>query len=77
MEKIDGSKIIKDLKDELLSEYNIKTDRDLMSELGIENDDESKKRIYSWMRLQCAYSYREGFHNGYDVGYHDGEESMN
>ena len=64
-----------ELKQGLLEEYGIKTDRDLMRELNLEDDDESKKRIYAWIRLQRAYSYREGFDNGYDEGFEDGQES--
>jgi hypothetical protein len=48
----------------LLEKYNIKTDRDLIQQLGIQDEDKSK--LFAWIRCQCAYSYREGFENGQD-----------
>ena len=53
---------IKTIKQELLEKYNIKTDRDLIQQLGIQDEDKSK--LFAWIRYQCAYSYREGFDNG-------------
>jgi len=53
---------IKTIKQELLEKYNINTDRDLIQQLGIQNEDKSK--LFAWIRYQCAYSYREGFDNG-------------
>ena len=53
---------IKTIKQELLEKYNIKTDRDLIQQLGIQDEDKSK--LFTWIRYQCAYSYREGFENG-------------
>ena len=55
---------IKTIKQELLDKYNIKTDRDLIQQLGIQDEDKSK--FFTWIRYQCAYSYREGFDNGQD-----------
>ena len=55
---------IKTIKQELLDKYNIKTDRDLIQQLGIQDEDKSK--LFAWIRHQCAYSYREGFDNGQD-----------
>jgi hypothetical protein len=53
---------IKSIKQELLEKYNIKTDRDLIQQLGIQNEDKSK--LFAWIRYQCAYSYKKGFDNG-------------
>jgi hypothetical protein len=55
---------IKTIKQELLEKYNIKTDRDLIQQLGIQDEDKSK--LFDWIRYQCAFSYREGFDNGQD-----------
>lgn len=55
---------IKTIKQELLEKYNIKTDRDLIQQLGIQDEDKSK--LFAWIRYQCAFSYREGFDNGQD-----------
>ena len=55
---------IKTIKQELLEKYNIKTDRDLIQQLGIQDEDKSK--LFVWIRYQCAFSYREGFDNGQD-----------
>lgn len=55
---------IKTIKQELLEKYDIKTDRDLIKQLGIQ--DEDKNKLFAWIRYQCAYSYREGFDNGQD-----------
>ena len=55
---------IKTIKQELLEKYNINTDRDLIQQLGIQDEDKSK--LFAWIRYQCAYSYREGFDNGQD-----------
>lgn len=55
---------IKTIKQELLDKYNIKTDRDLIQQLGIQEEDKSK--LFAWIRYQCAYSYMEGFGNGQD-----------
>ena len=71
---INHDKKILELKEGLLEDYGIKTDRDLMLKLNIE--DENKKRmIYAWVRYQCAFSLREGYDNGYDEGFEDGQES--
>ena len=53
---------ILEIKEELLNEYGIKTDRDLVKQLGISQDD--KKKLYKWIEYQCAYSYRDGYENG-------------
>ena len=71
----DIDKEILELKEGLLEKYDIKTDRDLMRQLNLEDDDESKKRIYAWLRYQCAFSYREGYNDGYEEGFDDGQES--
>jgi hypothetical protein len=55
---------IQELKQELLDKYNIATDRDLIRQLDIK--DEDKGKLFAWIRYQCAYSYREGFDNGQD-----------
>ncbi len=55
---------IKTIKQELLEKYNINTDRDLIKQLGIQDEDKSK--LFTWIRYQCTYSYREGFDNGQD-----------
>ena len=55
---------IKTIKQELLEKYNIKTDRDLIQQLGIQDEDKSK--LFAWIRYQCAFSYQEGFDNGQD-----------
>ena len=55
---------IKTIKQELLEKYNIKTDRDLIQQLGIQDEDKSK--LFAWIRYPCAFSYREGFDNGQD-----------
>lgn len=55
---------IKKIEQELLEKYNIKTDRDLIQQLGITV--ENKSKLFAWIRYQCAYSYREGFKNGQD-----------
>ena len=53
---------IKTIKQELIEKYNINTDRDLIQQLGISDEDKSK--LFLWIRYQCAYSYREGYDNG-------------
>ena len=53
---------IKTIREELHKEYNIRTDRDLVNQLGIKDEDKSK--LFTWIRYQCAFSYREGFING-------------
>ncbi len=53
---------IKTLKQELLEIHDIKTDRDLIKKLGIQDGDKAK--LFAWIRYQCAYSYREGFEDG-------------
>jgi hypothetical protein len=63
-EKRSKSEEINALKKELLQNYNIKTDRDLIKQLGIKEEDKAK--LFAWIRYQCAFSYREGFDNGQD-----------
>lgn len=53
---------IKTLKQELFEKYGIKTDKDLIKQLGIK--DEDKIKLYTWIRYQCAYSYNEGLDKG-------------
>ena len=55
---------IKAIKAELKEKYNIDTDRDLMKQLGIKDDDKSK--LFLWIRYQCAFSKREGYERGQD-----------
>jgi len=55
---------ITELKAELKSKYNISTDRDLVKQLGI--SDEDKGKLFLWITYQCAFSYREGHKNGKD-----------
>jgi hypothetical protein len=56
---------IKTIKQELLEKYDIKTDRDLIKQLEIQEED--KEKLFAWIRYQCAYNYREGYDNGQDV----------
>lgn len=49
----------KEIKQKLIDLYGIKTDRDLLEQLGI-TDEEDKKKLFLWIRYQCAFSYREG-----------------
>lgn len=55
---------IKAIKAELKEKYNIDTDRDLIKQLGIEDEDKSK--LFLWIRYQCAFSKREGYERGQD-----------
>lgn len=48
-------KEIEDIKQELLEKYNIKTDRDLINQLGIQDKD--KDKLFTWIRYQSAFSY--------------------
>jgi len=58
------SEEIKYIRKELIAKYNIKTDRDLIKQLGLTEEDKGK--LFAWIRYQCAFSYREGFDNGQD-----------
>ena len=49
---------IKAIKAELKEKYNIDSDRDLIKQLGIEDEDKSK--LFLWIRYQCAFSYERG-----------------
>lgn len=63
-ETVIKSEEIKSIRKELIDKYNIKTDRDLIKQLGITEEDKGK--LFAWIRYQCAFSYREGFDNGQD-----------
>jgi len=58
------SEEIKYIRKELIDKYNIKTDIDLIKQLGLTEEDKGK--LFAWIRYQCAFSYREGFDNGQD-----------
>jgi len=53
---------IQEIKQELLDKYNIVTDRDLIKQLGVKNEDKGK--LFAWIRYQCAYEYRDGWNDG-------------
>ena len=53
---------IKELKQNLLDQYGIDTDRDLVKQLGL--SDEDKGKMFAWIRYQAAFAYREGYENG-------------
>ena len=53
---------INGFKKELIEKYNIKTDRDLIKQLGIKPEDKAK--FFLWLNLQCAYEYRVGCKEG-------------
>ena len=55
---------IETIRKELSEKYNIETDRDLIKQLGIQEEDKGK--LFAWIRYQCAYSYSEGYDNGQD-----------
>ena len=55
---------IETIKKELVEKYGINTDRDLISQLGIK--DEDKKKLFLWIRYQCAFSEREAYKRGKD-----------
>jgi len=63
-ENINQPEEIKTIRKELIDKYNIKTDRDLIKQLGIVEED--KEKLFAWIRYQCAFSYQEGFDNGQD-----------
>ena len=52
----------KELKQELLDKFDIKSDRDLVKQLGIK--DEDKAKLYLWITYQCAYTFNEGWERG-------------
>ena len=52
---------IKSLKIELVEKYQIISDRDLINQLNIVEED--KNKLYSWIRYQYAYSYRDGYND--------------
>ena len=58
------SEEIKSIRKELIDKYNIKTDRDLIKQLCITEEDKGK--LFTWIKYQCAFSYQEGFDNGQD-----------
>ena len=55
---------IKAIKTELKEKYNIDSDRDLIKQLGIKDEDKSK--LFLWIRYQCAFSEKEGYERGQD-----------
>ena len=55
-------KKINKLKQKLISEYSIESDRDLIKQLGIREED--KDKLFTWIRYQGAYDYRNGFEDG-------------
>lgn len=61
---------IKIIKKELVDKYNISTDRDLFTQLGITSD-EDKCKIFAWINYQSSFSIRDG----YEHGFLDGEET--
>ena len=63
-EIVSKSEEIKTIRKELIDKYGIKTDRDLIKQLGVTEEDKGK--LFAWIRYQCAFSYREGFDNGQD-----------
>lgn len=55
-------KRITDLKQELFEKYGIKTDRDLILQLGIKREEKDKlDRLFLWMNYQSAYERRAGY----------------
>jgi len=60
---MDKNKEIVEIKQELVENYGIFTDRDLLKQLGITKD-EDKKKLFLWIRYQCAFSCREGYQHG-------------
>jgi len=50
---------------ELKDEWNITTDRILLQQLGITSEVD-KKKLFAWIKYQCAFSYNEGYENGQD-----------
>jgi hypothetical protein len=53
---------IQELKQELLDKYNIATDRDLIRQLNIKEEDKGK--LFAWIKYQRAYEYRDGWNEG-------------
>jgi hypothetical protein len=53
---------IDEFKKELVDKYNIKTDRDLIKQLGIKPED--KEKFFLWLNLYGAYEYRAGCKEG-------------
>lgn len=62
--KYDSDERIKIMKRELFEKYNIETDRDLIKQLGIKEED--KEKLFYWIKYQCEYSYRDGYNIGQD-----------
>lgn len=56
---------IENIKQQLLTDFNIKSDRDLIKQLGIKEED--KKKLFLWIEYQCQYSYEEGYTNGQEA----------
>lgn len=47
------------IKKELLLDFGITTDRDLVKQLNISKSD--KKKLFKWLELQTSYSFNEGY----------------
>jgi len=53
---------LKEVADELLKKYNIRTDRYLIKKLNL--NDEQKAMFLTWVKYQGIYEYRAGFRDG-------------
>jgi len=56
---------IKELKDKLVKDHNIYSDRDLVEKLGIKKED--KDKLYLWIQYQGAYQFRDGYKRGQEI----------
>lgn len=75
---------IKRLKKELVDKYGINSDRELIKQLGIKQED--IKKLFLWIEYQGFYKYRDGYSDGqrelkeeselYQKGFEAGQESM-
>lgn len=63
---MDSNKKIEELKKELNDKYGIKTDRDLINQLGIKSE-EDKSKLFAWIHYQCAFEYRNGLKDGAEI----------
>ena len=50
------------LRSELVTKFNIQSDRDLIKQLGIKPEDKAK--LFAWIEYQNAYSFNEGIKLG-------------
>ena len=62
---------------QIVRDLGLNTDRDLIEQLGIKDNEDLRTKLHAWIRYQGAFEYVAGYKNGQDNIRHEIKTILN